>query len=447
MSEPGWPGSPGWRRAATVTAVVCALALLGFAVLQLFMPEELQSAPGLNHAGVRHYQLVLGQGLQPALSLAAFAWSFRLVLAAAWLAYALTVVLGLLGFAPSPRLSLVLIVGVALVYALVSPPSLSTDLYAYVGFARMQVLYGLNPHLHTFETLRAQADPIAGFCPAEAANTYGPVWTILSVAVVWLFRGCGLWWQVAALKLLSAAALVGTALCGRLVARAHSGGRADLTLLAIGLNPLVVVEGVGNGHNDLWMMGLLLAALACHSRNRSAAAYLLVGLSAGIKFVSAAIVPWLVLEHAAGQPPRRVAGHAAMAGALVVAPTVLGYVPFWDGLKTWSSIGEIFRIQGGAAVETGAGPGKLLARGLILLALYFGLSVWLWRWPTSGRHLAAWVVFSAALPLLGMPILFAWYLLWPSIVSLTRWDRLHVALTGALLFAAYVLQLAYATPR
>ncbi len=456
------PGRAGWPRTLVRAGIAVGLvALLGFAALQYLMPRELRSAPGLDPEGVDLFRAAILGARVTAWGVEPFIWGFRLLVAAAWVGYALMLVGGHRGSVPGRRTSLSLVAGTALVFALLCPPSLSRDVYAYAAFSRMQLLHDQNPYEQTLRDAAAEGDPAAAVYPEDFTCNYGPTWTIASLAAVAIVRGAGLWWQVVALKLLAAGALVVAALCGRIVAARHDPSRANLTLLAIGLNPLLVVEGPGNAHNDLLMMALLLAGLACIARRWRWAGYLLVGFSAAVKFVSFAIVPWLLLESLRGQRLRRAAGVACAAAALILAPTVVGFAPFWSGPRTLGGAFEVYEARAGSpgkrvpAVEelperSGETASRswhgLAARLAALAALYLGLSVWIWRSRPPGPYLAAWVVFSAILWLVVMPLGFAWYLAWPSTIALVRWNRLHVALILACSIAAYVVMMVYAVP-
>ena len=72
-----------------------------------------------------------------------------------------------------------------------------------------------------------------------------------------------------------------------------SPGRENLTLLAIGLNPLLLLEGPGSGHNDLLMVSFLLIGAMFYLEKKYLLAALFLGLSVGIKMVTLAVLPWV----------------------------------------------------------------------------------------------------------------------------------------------------------
>ena len=192
----------------------------------------------------------------------------------------------------------------------------------------MWVIHGWSPYERTLRSLGELGDPAGLMAPVGASTTHGPIWIALVCAIVGLLRSLGLWVQVVALKLVAGAAILAAAISGREVARFYDPRRAELALLAIGFNPVFLIEGPGSGHNDVLMVALMLGGIALCQKGRQRVGYLLVGLSIGIKFVSAAIVPWLIWQQVSRQPPRERLATTALALGLVLAPSVVGYAAF-----------------------------------------------------------------------------------------------------------------------
>lgn len=431
------PASPGVATGLAISvAATCALGALCYG-----MPATFDNPAGVNLAGVRHFAESLGIAGAGALTVPQFAWSFRVLLVAAWAGYGVALVLAFSGRAPRARRTLPLIVAVSAAFALFCPPALSRDSYAYVAFGRMGAWYGENPYLHTLASLAQRGDGAAAFFPIDASSTYGPLWNLLASALAAQLRGVGLYGEVVAMKLVAASAGVAAALAGRRIAQIHAPAHADLALLAIGLNPLLLLEGAGNGHNDIVMIALLLWAVALHASGRAYACYLVLGLSAGIKFVSVALAPWLVLEQIAGLRPRAAARTLFVAAGLVLAPALVAFLPFWAGAEMFAGMGRVVELQTG-----GAGPSLLM--GLVPAAVvYLALTVFVARSRMPGKASAAWVVFAGSLPFLALPSWFAWYLTWSCLLALTRWDRLHCALSAAGAVLSLLVMSMYAVPR
>ena len=450
----------GLRRWAAVCVGISVGALLALTVLQYVMPQTMESVLGLNYPGVRHFQHVLLGTSFPGISNRAFVLCFRFLLAVVWISYALAVLAGLQGGILKLKSTLTLVVLVSILLAFFWPASLSSDSYAYVAYARMKVLYGQNPYTFVPASLHALGDPSASFLVHNMPSSYSSVWTLLSVGVVSLLHSAGLWWQEVAMKLIEAAALVMAALAGRTIARHVSPGKENLALLAIGLNPLFLVEGPGNGHNDLLMMSLLLVGISLFLKKRYLLGSLLFGLSVGIKFVTIAIVPWIIIEYCRGRRMREKALLTLTVMSLAIAPAALCYVPFMRDASLFAGLHQRWAwglSPSAAAQEAGVShwlvqygaPEPIARLGSIILthwplaAIIVGLSLWLWWRRAGGRWLAAWVILSGSMILLTAGVWFPWYFIWPFAVSLTRWDRLHFNLSAVCFIMALTQTMAY----
>jgi hypothetical protein len=132
---------------------------------------------------------------------------------------------------------------------LISPPLALTDMFNYINYGRMEVVHSLNPYT-TIPVLEPHNDPsyiLSNW--HELLSPYGPLFTLITFAVVPLGVAGSFW----ALKALLVAASLTTILlvwkCARLL------GRDPLTAaVLVGLNPIVLVWGLGAGHNDFLMI-------------------------------------------------------------------------------------------------------------------------------------------------------------------------------------------------
>jgi alpha-1,6-mannosyltransferase len=161
--------------------------------------------------------------------------------------------LGVLLFADSVRFRVGIGAIVALhVVFLVAPPLLSSDIFNYVGYARLDAVHHLNPYVHPLSA--APTDPSYIYVGWPLNTTaYGPLFTLGSLPLGWVSFTAGIW----LLKLSAALASLG---CVALVwlCATRLGRPALPATLFFGLNPILLAYAIGGAHNDLLM---LVAAL------------------------------------------------------------------------------------------------------------------------------------------------------------------------------------------
>jgi hypothetical protein len=444
------PGSASGSALITSTrAVPVAMACL-LGALAFFLAWQYAMAPSFKPsfmafpAGAQHFREALGLP-RVELGLEAYRVGFRAGFAAIWAAYLMTIVAGFLG-APLPgrRRLWAVIGGVAAFAAVLWPPSFSCDVYGYVAYGRMQVLHGWNPYATTQQALLDAHDPVGRFLVWNIASPYGPLWTLLSVAVVSIVPTASVFGQVLGMKLIGAAALMAAGWVGRRVAERLAPGRGDLTLLAIGLNPLFVIEGVGNAHNDLLMMALVIASLHAALRGQDLRAALWAGAAGGIKFLPFLLVPWLVLGPWRERPlawTRRLRD-GAMLGLAAMLPVAIGYLPYWFGLDTLGGLRQ--RWREGRPGAGGTGHELWLQAGALVL-VYTGATLFCLRGDRN-RLLTAWMIVASAVFLLTAGTWQPWYLSWVLGISLLCWERRSVAFSYVALCFAVALTLRYTVP-
>ena len=412
---------------------------------------------GLNLDGARFYQTQMHLNWVPRLGLDAFNIGGQCLVMLQWGLYALVVAAGYYGAKINRRAVLGMTLGLGLFVAVFFSPLLSTDIYGYALYGRMAAYYGQNPYVTLPEFMAKHHDPAAQFMDWNLPMVYGPVWALLNIGLVALFKSAGLLAQIIALKGLEAGALLLAAWAGGRLAERLEPGRGALTTLAIGLNPLFLTQGPGTGHNDLLTVALLLAAALFFTEKKYAWAGLFLGLSVGVKVITLAALPWLCLlllmrRHRDGTVPQGL----ARAGTLTLAtllPTVIGYLPLWAGPHTL--VGATKRTQWrvpAAALKreilalhflthhhiTGAvlTAGVLMAQHADLIIVFLLGTLWVARSADKARWLTVWIGLAAFMMLFTFGMPFPSYLLWFWPLCLTRWDRLHWGITFVCLYSA-----------
>lgn len=432
-----------------VGLTVFALALPALILWQYALPAGVMARYwGLCPDGLEEFRLHLGLEHFPRTTPSHYPQGFHFLLMLLWSGYALAV----LGAFHCPSLKgrplAFAVCGVAAAVAVLAPPLLSADLYAYAGHGRIFALYGQNPYLCLPIYLADARDAVAPYLVWNLPTVYGPVWTRIEILVVALLHGTTLWPQIVGLKLVQAGALVMAALAGRRITQILSPGRENLTLLAIGLNPLLLIEGPGNGHNDLLMIGFLLVGAMFYLEKKYLLAALFLGLSVGVKSITIVLLPWALMEYGWGRPWKQKILATLTACALVAVPLIVCYGKLWGGADTFAAMNarSLYRISAAALAQDhqfyvwlrAHGIGDTLASPLVTLyqdrlavAVYAGLTLWLLRRRERGAWLTGWALLAPCLMLLLMGLPFPWYIIWFWPVCLLRWDRLHLSLSVA----------------
>jgi hypothetical protein len=224
-----------------------------------------------------------------------------------------------------------LIFGLTLVWLY---PVTATDVFQYVLRARMRVVHGANPMVVTPDQF--PDDPLLPFAGEWADNLspYGPAWELLAEGIARL----GPHDAVSGALAYKSVALLAYLACLGLLAWGTGGDTHALLLFA--WNPLVLLQGPGNGHNDLLMLAWMLLALLLWKRGRLwAPAVAALTLAVLTKLSAALLAPLLMVAILRGQHGwRRRLAVLVGAGMLALGLVLLAYVPFWP---PWESLAGV----------------------------------------------------------------------------------------------------------
>jgi hypothetical protein len=172
-------------------------------------------------------------------------------------------------------------------------------------------------------------------------------------------------------------------------------------VLAYAWNPLVALEGAGNGHVDLLGALCLVLTAASLTRRRRTLSAVAFALGVGVKFLPVTLAPLLL---------RRIRLRDA---ALGVAVFVALYIPFLGhGRLPLGSLGDYWAHWRVNAPVYSALEWALPTAGLMGVPIVLGFAAAFWarrHLPLDSPEAWAWPV---ATTLLFAPTLYPWYLLW-----------------------------------
>jgi Glycosyltransferase family 87 len=225
---------------------------------------------------------------------------------------------------------------------LMSPPLQLTDVFNYVGYARLGAVHGLNPYTHVI--WNELHDPVYRLSTwHHLKSPYGPLFTAATYALP-LGSLAASYWLVKVLTVLGSLAFLALVWqCARALGR-----DPRFAFVFVAFNPVYLVYAVGGFHNDFFMLvpSLGAVALILARRDRSAGAVLM--LAVAVKFTAILLLPFLLV---AVRPARRrmldiVIGAVAAAVPLLVLDLALfGFslpnLQDQSTLLTWFSVPNV----------------------------------------------------------------------------------------------------------
>lgn len=303
------------------------------------------------------------------------------------------------------------------------PVLISTDVFSYIAYARMGVVHGIDPYLHGPNSIAG--DPIYRYVGKDwikVATAYGPLYTLLSYPLALLGVTGALWGMKFEALLASAGTLALTWRCARM-----RGLDPKFALIAVGVNPLWVIYGLGGAHNDLIMTLLLMGAVALTlasergSRGETYAGAAVLGATL-IKATGIVLLPFILLSR------RRLAPLIGAAVAAAIAALVAYLVFGIHGVDIVSALNRDAAFVGTDSFPTEIAhlfgkPGvfpvdhDLLKAGLALIVLHLMWRTWRgYDWVAA----SAWTLLAIAVT---STWLLAWYTLWSLPLAAVSRDR------------------------
>jgi hypothetical protein len=314
----------------------------------------------------------------------------------------------------SPRAVLIAVAGLnALV--LLAPLLMSTDVFSYVAYGRIGAVYGANPYFHGPNAIAL--DPAYAFIANRWTTTptvYGPLFTALSYVLAPL----SLAWNVLAYKAIAAISSLVIVVVVWKASRLR-GLNPVRAVVIMGLNPVILVYGVGGGHNDLLMLAILLIGVYVQLRGNRRASGALMVAATGVKLTAGLLLPFVVAHHARARGGRGL--RALLTGVCVAAGVgaLLSFLFFGSG--PIHLLSTLRKVQQGGGLNSI--PGFVLTllgleqlSGLVgsgLTVLFGGTVAWLlrrvWRGQLDWITAAGWA--TAAL-IVTAGLLVPWYVAW-----------------------------------
>ncbi len=192
-----------------------------------------------------------------------------------------------------------LIIGLIFTFAY---PFLSYDSFKYLFAAKMVVKYHLNPHTHSPNFI--SGDPWLRFMRwVHTPSPYGPIFTLITIPAYILGFGKFVpslfilklfnffWYSIIVIFIGKISVKFG-----------YSPKQIVFNQLFFAFNPLALIEGLANAHNDIPMMALFLVGFYLFLKSKyyfsllTFKSALLVLLSVGIKYITIVFLPLYLIR-------------------------------------------------------------------------------------------------------------------------------------------------------
>lgn len=165
----------------------------------------------------------------------------------------------------------------------------SYDLFNYIFDAKIITYYNKNPY--EFKALDFPGDPMLSFMHwTHRTLPYGPTWLLLTVPLSYaglqfflptffLFKGLAFFSYISSIFLISR------------ISRIVNKENEIFNIVFFALNPLVVIEGLVSGHNDIVVIFFSLLSIYLLLCKKYVRSILLLLISVGIKYSSVFLLP------------------------------------------------------------------------------------------------------------------------------------------------------------
>jgi hypothetical protein len=312
---------------------------------------------------------------------------------------------------------------------LLSPPLQLSDVWNYLGYARLGALHGINPYRHTM--LMETHDPVYLFASWHALKSpYGSLFSALTYPLAFVPIPVAYW----IIKVVTLSASLGFLAvvwrCAKLLGR-----DPRFAIVFIAANPIYLIYAMAGFHNDFFLLLPSMGAIALTLAKRDRAAGAVLMLAVAVKFTALIVLPFLFFV---ARPVRRrwalLSGVAIGAVPLVALSLALFGFSF-PNLSQQSTLLTDFSIPNvfGLLFHLGGGTPGLLRVANVGLVVVIALLL-----RASGDWLAR-VGWATVALIATLSWLMPWYVIWvlPLAVLGTsvRLRRVSLALTLFLVFS------------
>jgi alpha-1,6-mannosyltransferase len=359
----------------------------------------------------------------------ALLWSGVAMMLVAWLGLGRRVING-----HATEYTMVASTGFWLAPLLASAPLFSRDTYSYLAQGAL-LRDGLDPYLvGPVENPNSLLDDVSPIWSSTTAP-YGPAF-IMVAKFITVLDGDNVVVGTMLLRLCMLPGLVLLVWAAPRVAR-HIGGNGPAALFVCALNPLVIVHLMGGVHNEMLMVGLMMAGVALTLDGHHRAGITVVAVAAAVKVTAAIALPFLVwvwlrhlTERRGYRAPQAFAVAAAACMLIVVAvfsvlsalagvglgwltALLAGNVKIINWLTVPTATANLTHALGSLFFHVDFYSVLHVTRitGVVIIAVSLPL-LW-WRSRSDDRAEVSGIAWAMLVVVLFVPAALPWYYTWP----------------------------------
>lgn len=214
-------------------------------------------------------------------------------------------------------------------------PFLSSDIFYYLGIGRLDSKYGENPYYVTMQEFVEKGDNnkylehdtvlAKGYENDWRSETvvYGPIWTFICKIVAGISFG-NIDIGLLTFKILNVIVhVLNCYLIYKITGK-------KLFVLIYGLNPYILIEGIANVHNDIYVVTCILASLYFLLKKKNIiGSIIFIAIATAIKYFTVLLLPFIIIYHFRDKKPWERLKKCFLYGMLfvfVVSVTYLLYI-------------------------------------------------------------------------------------------------------------------------
>lgn len=377
-------------------------------------------------------------------------WGGVIVMLAAWVWLGRRLVDG----RPTGEYAMIVTAGFWLTPLLLSVPLFSRDTYSYLAQGAL-LRDGFDPYVvGPIENPNSLLDNVSPVWTTTTAP-YGPAF-ILVAKFVTLVVGNNV---VSGTMLLRLCMLPGLALliwAAPRVAR-QVGANGAVALWICALNPLVIIHLMGGVHNEMLMVGLMMAGIALTFEGRHLAGTALIAVAVAVKATAVLALPfmvWVWVRHLGGKPLRAFAIAAAASVATFTAvfavlsglagvglgwlTALAGSVRIINWLTVPTAVANLVDAIGSLVVPVNFYSVLHVTRLAGIAIIVGSLPVLWWRFRHTDRQALQGITWAMVVVVLFVPAALPWYYTWPlAVASALAQSRQAIALIAA--FSTWIM--------